>query len=64
MSPRLRSALVALVGLVAIAILAEKLANGPAALKPRFLSFCAWSRISPIRGDTTTVRPGRAMADS
>ncbi len=35
MSPRVRSALVALVGLIAIGVLAEKLANGPAALKPR-----------------------------
>jgi hypothetical protein len=35
MNPRLRTALVALVGLAAVGFVADKLATGPAALKPR-----------------------------
>src|SRR5215218_10206804 len=51
MSPRVRSALVALVGLVAVAVLAEKLATGPAALKPRDFAEYWSSGAANLRGE-------------
>jgi hypothetical protein len=51
MSPRLRSALVAIVGLIVVAFLADRLATGPAALKPRDFAEYWSSGIANLRGE-------------